>query len=48
MALKMLTKPEPEPKPLPEGADRFLWDEVPPPPAKKLEYAQILKKPIDK
>lgn len=40
MALKMLKKAE-RPK-LPEGADRFLWTEVPVP-VKKPGYAKILK-----
>jgi hypothetical protein len=44
MALKILKKDEqkPEPPRLPEGGDRFLWSEIPKP-AKKIEYAQILK-----
>ena len=41
MALKILKKDETkEPPKLPEGADRFLWTEVP---VKQPDYANILK-----
>jgi hypothetical protein len=49
MALKFVEKTdktEKTPEKLPEGADRFLWNEVPVaerPPIKKSDYAWILK-----
>ena len=50
MALKFVAKKdEPKPTALPQGADRFVWDTVPPPPAKPENYADVLKfKPLDK
>lgn len=45
MALKILKKAEkdePERTKLPEGADRFVWSELPPV-VTPLKYAQILK-----
>lgn len=52
--LKILKKAEAEPPKLPEGADRFLWTEVPTAEEapKKVEYADVLKftrkEPLDK
>jgi hypothetical protein len=50
MALKFVEKaekPQEDPKKLPEGADRFMWTEVPEsaqrPVIKKTDYAWILK-----
>jgi hypothetical protein len=43
MALRIIKKEDekPEEPKLPEGGDRFLWNEIPPP--VKKPYAQILK-----
>jgi hypothetical protein len=45
MALKFVEKTEKSPEKLPEGGDRFLWNELPESvkPVKKAEYARMLK-----